>query len=299
MRDLKEARHHGDLGLPVGCYVVGPPYAAPYPQLECHWHEEMELFRPERGPVRVQCGSQCFQAQAGELVFFNAGELHAAQPLEGGPMEFTAVVFSPKMLWGDENDIVRRKYVAPVLEGNLRLRRVTGRGSPQGERILQAFAQTAGLLQNRPGAYELRVRACLLEIFASLAEQGERAAPPREQAPAQGMKAALDHIQGNFQRHITVEELAALSHMSVGHFCRLFKKYTLKTPVQFINAVRLSAAADLLQNSQRKELDIALETGFNSLNYFIEVFKQGMGCTPMEYRRRMARQAGENGGIAI
>ena len=64
-----------------------------------------------------------------------------------------------------------------------------------------------------------------------------------------------------------------------------FKKYTFKTPVQYMNSVRLSAAMDLLTRTDRKVLDIALDTGFNSLSYFIGVFKQGLGCTPTQFRR--------------
>jgi AraC-like DNA-binding protein len=37
-------------------------------------------------------------------------------------------------------------------------------------------------------------------------------------------------------------------------------------------------------------LDVAFDTGFNSLSYFIGVFKQSMGCTPTEFRRRHGRQ---------
>ena len=103
------------------------------------------------------------------------------------------------------------------------------------------------------------------------------------------MKAAIEYIQEHYRQPITVSQLAQLSHMSDGHFCRLFKRYTFKTPVQYVNGVRLSAAADLLMESGRKELDIALETGFNSLSYFIGVFKQNMGCTPTEFRRQGGR----------
>ena len=52
-----------------------------------------------------------------------------------------------------------------------------------------------------------------------------------------------------------------------------------------MNSVRLSAAMDLLTRTDRKVLDIALDTGFNSLSYFIGVFKQGLGCTPTQFRR--------------
>ena len=93
----------------------------------------------------------------------------------------------------------------------------------------------------------------------------------------------------HYRQQITIGQLAGMSHMSDGHFCRLFKKYTFKTPVQYINRVRLSAAMDLLLESDRKVLDIAFDTGFNSLSYFIGVFKQSMGCTPTEFRRQHGR----------
>ena len=64
--------------------------------------------------------------------------------------------------------------------------------------------------------------------------------------------------------------------------------------MQYINGMRLSAAADLLLESDRKVLDIAFDTGFNSLSYFIGVFKQSMGCTPTEFRRRQGRPNGGN-----
>lgn len=289
-KKLKEERHHGDISLPVSCYRIQPPTSTLLGELECHWHNEMELFKVERGRVRVRCGSDYLLAQAGELVFFNSGELHAAQPLGGEEMDYAAVVFSPEILCGDENDIARRKYVAPVVEGKLLLPRVTDSSTPAGRQVVGAFQQVMDLLERRTPAYELRVRAQLLEVFAGLAGSAAQRAPQRESAPAQGIKAAIEYIQGNYRQPITVSQLAELSHMSSGHFCRLFKKYTFKTPVQYINGVRLSAATDLLLESDRKVLDVAFDTGFNSLSYFIGVFKQSMGCTPTEFRRRHGRQ---------
>lgn len=289
-KQLREERHHGDISLPVSGYRVQPPYSAHLGELECHWHSEMELFQVERGTMQVQCGSEYFEAKAGDLVFFNSGELHAAQPIHGSGLDFAAVVFSPELLCGDENDIVRRRYVAPVVEGKLLLPRVTDSSTPAGRQVVGAFQQVMDLLERRPPAYELRVRAQLLEVFAGLAGSAAQRAPQRESAPAQGIKAAIEYIQGNYRQPITVSQLAELSHMSSGHFCRLFKKYTFKTPVQYINGVRLSAATDLLLESDRKVLDVAFDTGFNSLSYFIGVFKQSMGCTPTEFRRRHGRQ---------
>ena len=155
-KQLREERHHGDISLPVSGYRVQPPYSAHLGELECHWHSEMELFQVERGTMQVQCGSEYFEAKAGDLVFFNSGELHAAQPIHGSELDFAAVVFSPELLCGDENDIVRRRYVAPVVEGKLLLPRVTDSSTPAGRQVVGAFQQVMDLLERRPPAYELR-----------------------------------------------------------------------------------------------------------------------------------------------
>ena len=75
--------------------------------------------------------------------------------------------------------------------------------------------------------------------------------------------------------------------MSEGHFCRVFKQYTLKTPVQFINGVRLSHALELLTATNLRVLDIAMDCGFNSMSYFIEVFRTEYDATPLQYRKKL------------
>lgn len=286
-KSLKEDRHHGDVSLPVSCYRIAPPYTSAYGplyRLECHWHDEMELFKIVKGWVQLQCGNEFIQAGTGDMIFFNSGELHAAQPLEGTELDYCAVVFSPELLCGDETDIVRLRYITPVIEGRLCFSRVVNGDTAKGRRLLGEFDRVMELLTLRPTAYELQVKGSLSEIFAGLLESGEYKAPARSRA-AQGIKPAIDYIRENYQGSLTIEALAEMSHMSSGHFCRLFKKHTFKTPVQYINSVRLSAAMRLLLESDRKVLDIAYDSGFNSLSYFIGVFKQNMGCTPTDFRR--------------
>ena len=93
--DLRENRQHGGLLLPIDCYEarnLNSPNG-----VRCHWHEEMELFRITRGTMRIQAGEELFEASAGDLLFFNSGELHAAEAMPGESCEFQAVVFSPEI----------------------------------------------------------------------------------------------------------------------------------------------------------------------------------------------------------
>jgi AraC family L-rhamnose operon regulatory protein RhaS len=61
------------------------------------------------------------------------------------------------------------------------------------------------------------------------------------------------------------------------------------TPSQYLTFVRIENASTLLLSSPEKTiLDIALENGFSSSQYFASCFKKQKGITPTEYRRRYA-----------
>ncbi|MBP3704555.1 MAG: helix-turn-helix transcriptional regulator [Clostridia bacterium] len=284
-RNMKESRRHGDALLPITQYCIrqGDGLSA----LDCHWHSEMELFCVMQGAVTIQCGTSVFEAHAGDIAFFNSGELHAAVPADNsGDLYFRAVVFSPDFLCGATNDILRVKYISPIMNGELQPPRLIRNGTPLHTEISGNFDIVYALLEQRPPLFEFRAKATMLALFGALVENSTiTEISARQGTAAASIKKAIRYIQENYRAPLTVEKLAETAGMSEGHFCRVFKQYTLKTPVQFINSVRLTHAADQLSNTNKRVLDIAMDCGFNSVSYFIEVFRESFNITPSKYRK--------------
>ena len=291
--DLRENSQHGGLLLPIDCYEarnLNSPNG-----VRCHWHEEMELFRITRGTMRIQAGEELFEASAGDLLFFNSGELHAAEAMPGEPCEFQAVVFSPDFLCGAEGDGIRMEYVAPTVSGKLLLPRCTQPVSLDGGEIHRCFTQAFRLLREQPELFVFPLKASMLRLFGLLLRHAQRLPEGRgDSETVSGIKEAISYIHENFGRAITLGELAELCSMSPGHFCRVFKQYTMKTPVQYINTVRLTRAMELLRKTDRKVLDVAIDSGCNSQSYFIEVFRENVGITPAYYRQQELRKQQES-----
>lgn len=99
------------------------------------------------------------------------------------------------------------------------------------------------------------------------------------------LKPAIQYIQSNYKQKIYIDELSKMVHMSEGHFCRYFKKIVMKTPIEYLNHIRIIKACELLKNSDRKVIDIAMDVGFSSFSYFINIFKRCMKLTPAKYRK--------------
>jgi AraC-like DNA-binding protein len=87
-----------------------------------------------------------------------------------------------------------------------------------------------------------------------------------------------------YQEDISVEDVAAIVHMTPTSFCKFFKKHSMKTYIGFLNEVRIEKACQLLINKQTESIsEAAFEVGFNNIVHFNRVFKQITGMSPRQY----------------
>lgn len=96
---------------------------------------------------------------------------------------------------------------------------------------------------------------------------------------------AISYIENHFNEEISLRLLADLSHYSERHFIRIFNETYHTTPLNYIISLRIRSACVLLAESHISIRDIALQCGFNNLNYFSRIFKKHRGVTPTQYRK--------------
>lgn len=80
-------------------------------------------------------------------------------------------------------------------------------------------------------------------------------------------------------------ELTELTYFSHRHLTRLFQQYTGQTLNEYLLVARMNYAAMLLRTTQQDILQISLAVGYDSLSYFIRVFKEHFKTTPKQYRK--------------
>lgn len=100
----------------------------------------------------------------------------------------------------------------------------------------------------------------------------------------------IHYIRQNISKDLSIKELSNKVHMSESNFHRVFKNELNSSPVDFINNERIKLAKSLLQDSRKKIKEIYWECGFNSLSYFIRMFKRKEQCSPKEYQLKIKQQ---------
>ena len=96
----------------------------------------------------------------------------------------------------------------------------------------------------------------------------------------------LDYVSYHYMEDIKVEDLANICHISETHFRRVFTSYMKVSPLEYINTVRVYTACELLETTEDPVADIAHKCGFTTNSTFNRNFKQLMGVTPLEWRKR-------------
>lgn len=96
---------------------------------------------------------------------------------------------------------------------------------------------------------------------------------------------AINYIQTNLHKPITVSILAQRANQNTDYFSRLFKDNTGERPLSYIQLKRVERAQFLLVNTDLPLAKIASETGFENLSYFTRIFKERTGQTPGEYKK--------------
>ena len=100
------------------------------------------------------------------------------------------------------------------------------------------------------------------------------------------LKTMISYIRQNYQRSLSLGELAALAGMNEQYFCRFFKKSLGKTPISYINDFRIRHATTLLCTTELPVTEVCLESGFNNLGHFMKEFKKATQFTPLQFRRQ-------------
>lgn len=95
-----------------------------------------------------------------------------------------------------------------------------------------------------------------------------------------------NYTLSNYKKEITLNEIAAISNLSVTSFCRYFKRMTKKTYYDFLIEIRISHACRLLVEDKMPTEVICFECGFNNVSNFYRHFKKVTDLTPFDYKKR-------------
>lgn len=93
------------------------------------------------------------------------------------------------------------------------------------------------------------------------------------------------YLDFNYADNITLDDLAALSHINKYYLVHSFTKYTGMSPINYLAQKRIQAAQNLLTSTNHSMAEIAFGVGFSSQSYFSQIFRKITHMSPNQYRK--------------
>lgn len=257
--------------------------------LEAHWHEDIELLVALSGCMDYNIGGEIVHLKEGEGIFVNAHHLHYGFSDEHTECDMICVLLHPLPFY--EGNTQTEKYILPLI-GNDTAPYFTFSRDGNGAALFQTVCE---LYQRRESpAFSLFALSLGYRIWAELylLPHAKEPKPQQYAEDIQTLKQMLLFIHKNYAKHLTLEKISSVGAICKSSCTRLFKKYLRKTPVQYLIEYRLKKAAEQLSATDKKIIEISLDTGFPSVSYFIETFRKHYGISPTKYKKRAFEKGG-------
>lgn len=260
-----------------------PDKAAPW-----HWHKAVELFYMESGSINYFTPGGTYHFGQGDCGFVNSNILHQTRSEAEGENILMLHLFDPYFIAGDQGSRIAKKYVLPVISSPgvdvLRF----GKEDETAEKIAGMIRASFSWKETEPG-YEIKIRDLLSDIWFAIFQfasplLGENQAVRKSNSQIKDM---MGYIHEHYAEKISVAQIAQSAYLSERECYRIFQKSIHLSPVEYLTNYRVQEACRRLTENKESLTSIAQNCGFGSSSYFGKVFHAYMGCTPLEYKRKI------------
>ncbi|MDP4183411.1 MAG: AraC family transcriptional regulator, partial [Bacillota bacterium] len=99
------------------------------------------------------------------------------------------------------------------------------------------------------------------------------------------MDSAKRFIDDNFDKNLSLEQVAKYAHLNATYFSELFKKETGMSFVDYKTHLRIENAKNLLTTTNDNIEKISSSLGYSDSKYFSKLFKKITGFTPHDFKK--------------
>lgn len=233
-----------------------------------HLHEEIELVYVTNGTVELGVGKELFHMEKGDFAIIFPNVIHHCQVFSKGVNKAMYIGIKPALVpvYVDKLQKYSPKY--PIIHSSLLKKEISD--------SIYALANMKEINLVLVQAY---VQIILAHVFSEM-ELIEKDAIGGNDI----VYNVVEYVAQNFRKNFTLEKMAKDLCTSKFVLSRIFAKTFHCNFNAYVNGVRLSYVAALLQDTNEPITNLCFDCGFESQRTFNRVFRERYKMTPREYR---------------
>ncbi len=279
--ELKENKPHGTKDDPFSTYHI--ENAGRSFQIPVHWHDEFEIIYVRSGFLTVSISGESYIGKTGEAFVVSPGNLHLMGS-QSDTVDYYTFLFPLKYISFRTDDMLDEKLLEPLNSGHLMIcPRVKDTAKELCEQLIKIYEAKNDESESKITT-QVKTKIILLQFILEMWKKGfviENDTSGRNTVE----KEMVSYIQQNFTGKISLREFGEQFHLSEKYISRYFKEHFHITLSQYVTYLRLEHAKQLLQDTDIPVTDVAMQSGYQNVSYFIRSFQKAYAVSPLKYRK--------------
>jgi len=250
----------------------------------CHWHPDIEFILILDGAMDYFINGETVHMDAGEGIFVNSKRLHYGYSKDHADCSFYCVVVHPDLLGEGThvgNEYVKSKFGTDT-EDYILLTSCSDWQCAALEHIGQIYEEMHSKTRN-----PLRLISQITSLCAYIGDNIQPVlAKHADESSWLTVWSMTGFIQQNYDRKITLNDIAASGSVCRSKCCRLFSEYVGQTPNACLTRYRVNKSLEMLKETKMSVIEVSMACGFQNPSYFTQVFEKSIGLSPRDYRNQ-------------
>lgn len=282
MQKMKSFYRQATPELPLSVYYFSATHVDEKPR-PLHRSKELMLLLMHAGEVHFYTTGGVEVLHNGDICIVTPSTLHAIHTVSV-QTRYTIFAIQPELFPFPSSHYFSQSFFLPMQSGMLQIPQLLRSGMEGYESILMPMLRL-DIRKEGTENYAMELLSIAMELCSALSCLCKN--KPEAFAPASSViEQCLQYIDNNYTHRITLQDIARHVHLHPNYLCTLFRQQTGKSIFEQINWVRTHAASKLLRSTQLPMGQIAAKSGFQNTNYFSRTFRQYIGTSPTQYRKK-------------
>lgn len=252
-----------------------------------HWHDDWEFIILLNGKMSYSVNGKSYELQEGQAIFINSAQMHYGYSADGSDCSFICILLPPSLLSGITR--IKETYVLPICTDTSHPFFILYPEIAWQRNLIDMLKNIYKLCTEKKDGFELYIMGIFNSLCYTLHSNMKYNISTQEATGDKKLEAMhnmIGYIQKNYQKKITLNEIAAAGNVCRSSCCYIFQFFLHKTPISYLTEYRLEKGIELLKFPYISVTEIALQCGFTGSSYFTEMFHKKIGCTPSQYREK-------------
>ena len=248
-----------------------------------HVHKAVELLYVKSGSFIVLLDGVEYAIEKGDLVLFCSNAIHHVFTKNLPENEYYVIKISPAFFLQFSSEDEGAEYVMRFAINRKGSKNIWTKEELEGTPLFSALQSLIAEHESNKYASQVAIKLKIMELLVEILRSDS---PADEKAPHTQTAALIYNtmvfVRNHYAEDMDERELARSLGMSYSYFSRSFRRVTGMTFKQYLNRTRVNQAEKMLCRGSASVSEVATRCGYNSISYFISVYKNITGKTPYQ-----------------